>query len=361
MNNQNEGEPDANIDHLMSSMPKWLEEEAKASENLPSSDSQTISVSWQDFVAGTVAGFSINLVGFPFDTVKVRLQTQAITNNSSLVFKSGLDCTLKTLRREGFFALYRGMGGPMVTVPAVNAIVFASYESGKRFLQRSAPDQPLTLHQMAMAGAWAGFVNSLVVSPVELVKSKLQVQYTPKAAYVQPTSPLATASATTTTSSALRYNGPLDCILKIVRSHGVFGLGQGMVATIAREVPGYAGQFYAYEYLKKAFTPPGKSVNELGPGALMTAGGLAGIAAWICSYPQDIVKSRLQVQGDTRLYARHRWLPDGGFIDCWRKIVRKEGYRGLWTGFGACVVRAFPANAAGFVTYEVVLRCLRGE
>jgi hypothetical protein len=48
-------------------------------------------------------------------------------------------------------------------------------------------------------------------------------------------------------------------------------------------------------------------------------------------------------------------------IDCWKQTVRDEGHRGLWKGFGPCVGRAFPANAAGFLTYEWTTKLLKGE
>lgn len=48
----------------------------------------------QDFVAGTVAGIAITIVGHPFDTVKVRLQT-------STAFRGGIDCLMRTIRKEG--------------------------------------------------------------------------------------------------------------------------------------------------------------------------------------------------------------------------------------------------------------------
>ncbi len=39
------------------------------------------------------------------------------------------------------------------------------------------PERDLNLWQLGAAGAWAGFVNSFVISPVELVKTRLQLQY----------------------------------------------------------------------------------------------------------------------------------------------------------------------------------------
>lgn len=105
----------------------------------------------------------------------------------------------------------------MASIPLVNAIVFAAYGQAKSFLRDSGtvsgsgvaktellslsshhqhtltmldnPDEPLNLWQLALAGSWAGFVNSFVVSPVELVKTRLQIQYN------APTSFFGTSSA----------------------------------------------------------------------------------------------------------------------------------------------------------------------
>jgi hypothetical protein len=74
----------------------------------------------QDFIAGTAAGVALTIVGHPFDTVKVRMQTAAR-------YSSAVQCVLDTFRKEGPFALFKGMGSPMATIPLINALVFASY------------------------------------------------------------------------------------------------------------------------------------------------------------------------------------------------------------------------------------------
>jgi hypothetical protein len=68
---------------------------------------------------------------------------------------------------------------------------------------------------------FAGFVNSFVLSPIELVKCRLQVQREDK--------------------SHAYYRGPINCVKRIVREEGVNGLFKGLLSTIARETPCYAG------------------------------------------------------------------------------------------------------------------------
>lgn len=45
---------------------------------------------------------------------------------------------------------------------------------------------------------------------------------------------------------------------------------------------------------------------------------------------------------------------DGGFMRCAKAIALEEGVRGFWKGYTPCLLRAFPANAAGFFMYEFV-------
>ena len=61
----------------------------------------------QNSLSGTVAGIAVCLVGHPFDTLKVRLQTQPV---SKPVYNGLFDCFMKTLKWEGLSGFYKGVG-----------------------------------------------------------------------------------------------------------------------------------------------------------------------------------------------------------------------------------------------------------
>ena len=48
-------------------------------------------------------------------------------------------------------------------------------------------------------------------------------------------------------------------------------------------------------------------------------------------------------------------------LDCFRKTVAQQGISGLYKGFGACMLRAGPANAATFAAYEVTMNLIGRE
>lgn len=105
--------------------------------------------------------------------------------------------------------------------------------------------------------------------------------------------------------------------------------------------------FGAYSLVKHQFAAvQGLSdVSELGPGALMVAGGIAGAAFWIPMLPVDVIKTRIQL--DSPHNPRYK-----GMLDCGRQIVKADGWGGLMRGWQPCIARSVPANAVTFVAYE---------
>jgi hypothetical protein len=79
-----------------------------------------------DLVCGSLAGLAYILTAHPLDSIKVRMQ---LDRRSTLSLRSTI---METYKHEGFRGFYKGMGSPLITIPLVNSIVFASYEFAKR-------------------------------------------------------------------------------------------------------------------------------------------------------------------------------------------------------------------------------------
>lgn len=86
---------------------------------------------------------------------------------------------------------------------------------------------------------------------------------------------------------------------------------------------------------------------------VLLAGGCAGALAWAVATPMDVIKTRLQVDGQGQ--QRYR-----GLLHCVVTSVREEGPRVLFKGLTLNCCRAFPVNMVVFVTYEAALRLTRG-
>ncbi|XP_038055414.1 mitochondrial ornithine transporter 1-like [Patiria miniata] len=294
----------------------------------PVTSSSNLAASYQaaaDFTAGALGGVACVLVGQPFDTVKVKLQTYPD------LYPSALRCCGQIFRNEGIPGLFRGTLPAMAANVGETSVLFLSYGLCQKFVCRvSGTDkiENLTAFQNASSGFVAGFFSSLVLCPTELVKCRLQAM---------------TEVMATSKKHAQRI-GPWQITKNIIRNDGVLGLFQGLTSTWLREMPGYFFFFGAYEISRTLLTPAGTSRDDLSPFRLMICGGMAGAGLWTAIYPVDLVKSRIQVRSLTEK------MP--GFLSVTMDIIRKEGLRKLYSGLTPCVLRSFPACAALFFTYE---------
>ncbi len=79
------------------------------------------------------------------------------------------------------------------------------------------------------------------------------------------------------------------------------------------------------------------------------AGAGAGIAAWLPPvYQMDVIKTRIQTQDFERPQYR-------GAVDCFRHVVKHEGYAVLSRGLGSAMIRAIPVNGITFAIYELTM------
>lgn len=78
----------------------------------------------KDVVCGSLAGVVGKYIEYPFDTVKVRLQSQPDT--LPLRYNGPLDCFKKSLQRDGFLGIYRGISAPLVGAAVETSSLFFS-------------------------------------------------------------------------------------------------------------------------------------------------------------------------------------------------------------------------------------------
>ncbi|VDD94241.1 unnamed protein product [Enterobius vermicularis] len=288
---------------------------------------------FKNFVSGGFGGVCCVATGHPFDTVKVRLQTMPVpAPGEQPLFKGAMDCVAKTVTKEGVLALYKGMAAPIVGVAPLFALFFGGCEIGRR-LQSSKPADELTFLQNFNAGAFAGILTTSVMAPGERIKCVLQVQ---QSGHKVPGAP--------------HYDGPIDVVKKLYKEGGIRSLYRGTFATLLRDIPASGAYLSTYEYLKKLFSG-GHTDQKLPTGAILAAGGFAGIANWSVCIPADVLKSRLQTAPEGK-------YPDG-IRGVFREVIREEGPKALFKGFTPVMLRAFPANAACFFGLELALRLFK--
>ncbi|CAH8609844.1 unnamed protein product [Dicrocoelium dendriticum] len=228
---------------------------------------------FKSFVAGGFGGICCVATGHPLDTIKVRLQTMPHPSSGGAPLYTGtLDCAQKTIKTEGFFGLYKGMGAPIVGVSPIFALCFFGYNWGKKLI--AADPTHLKKHEILLAGMFSGVFTTTIMAPGERIKCLLQVQ---------------SGSLT-----AQKYKGPVDVIRQLYREGGIRSLFRGTAATLLRDVPATGAYFLSYEWIKGALRDPGSSSDNLSVGKTLFAGGMAGVFNWLVAIPPDVLKSRYQ-------------------------------------------------------------------
>ena len=242
--------------------------------------------------------------------------------------KSVMGMFMNTFRTEGVRGLYRGVSAPLTAVTPLFAMSFWGYDMGQqliRWTEDTPDDVNLTLAQKCLAGGLSAIPTTVITAPSERIKCLLQTQ---------------------AQSATPKYKGMMDCALGVYKIGGIRSLYRGTYATLLRDVPGSVAWFGMYEFVKlemmklQGMHDP----SELSVSAVLTAGGLAGMACWVVSIPADVLKSRFQT------------APDGMYASLWdvyKKLIKEEGVAGLFTGIRPALIRAFPANAACFFGMEV--------
>ena len=215
--------------------------------------------------------------------------------------------------------------------------MFMSYrlaQNALRAMMYPTPD-PLTLSALTVCGAAAGAFTSLLLTPIELVKCKLQVP--------------ALASSRT-----VRTRGPLAVTVAVYRHHGILGFWHGQLGTLIRETGGSAAWFGSYEAVSAFLhrynggSSATKETAALPVYQQMLAGATAGVSYNFLFYPADTIKSRMQTEeiSDITKAGRRTFWAVG------KSLWRQQGLKGLYRGCGITVGRSAPSSAFIFAVYE---------
>ncbi|KAI9673791.1 MAG: Mitochondrial 2-oxodicarboxylate carrier 2 [Trizodia sp. TS-e1964] len=287
------------------------------------------------FAAGAVAGVSEILVMYPLDVVKTRVQLQTGKTVGTEGYNGMIDCFSKIIKNEGFSRLYRGISAPILMEAPKRATKFAANDEWGKFYRNLFSVQNMNQSLSVLTGATAGATESIVVVPFELVKIRLQDR-----------------------ASAGKYNGMIDCVVKIVKSEGPLALYNGLESTMWRHIFWNAGYFGCIFQVRNLL-PTAKSKSQQTWNDLI-AGATGGTVGTILNTPLDVVKSRIQNSPKIAgLTPKYNWAFPSVVT-----VMKEEGFSALYKGFLPKVLRLGPGGGILLVVFTGMMdffRKFRGD
>ncbi|XP_062337245.1 probable mitochondrial glutathione transporter SLC25A39 isoform X1 [Osmerus eperlanus] len=230
------------------------------------------------------------------------------------------------------------------------------------------PVAGITPVQQMLASGTGALLTSIFVTPLDVVKIRLQAQQTPfyralacdsapwsgvlrpskwrcylycnglmDHIYVCQNAPSCSSWYKTPT----HFTGTLDAFVKITRHEGLRSLWSGLPPTLLMAVPATVIYFTCYDQLRDFLR---YGLGFQGNHIPLVAGGLARLGAVSVISPLELLRTKMQSQR----------LSYGELGACIRTAVAQDGWMSLWRGWGPTVLRDVPFSALYWFNYELV-------
>ncbi|KAM1174474.1 hypothetical protein EV2_027766 [Malus domestica] len=180
--------------------------------------------------------------------------------------------------------------------------------------------------ETATAGAVAGFATVAAMHPLDVVRTRFQVN--DGRVLNLPT-----------------YKNTAHAIFTIARLEGLRGLYAGFSPAVLGSTVSWGLYFFFYGRAKERYSKDRE--NQLSAGLHLASAAEAGALVSLCTNPIWLVKTRLQLQ--TPL---HQTRPYSGFYDALRTIIREEGWAALYKGLLPSLFLQVSHGAIQFTAYE---------
>ncbi|KAF2471445.1 mitochondrial carrier [Lindgomyces ingoldianus] len=300
-----------------------MSQEAKtAQEKLAESTQETpngTAAQQSDNVAHALAGAGGGLLSmaltYPLITLSTRAQVESKRAQSST-----LNAARRIIKREGIVGLYAGLESALFGISVTNFVYYYWYEWTRAFFEKAAlkagrASKKLTTVESMIAGALAGSATVLITNPIWVVNTRMTARKSESEEQVLPGSKPAKSPST------------LGTLLSIIREEGPSRLFAGVMPALVLVINPIL-QYTVFEQMKNML----EKKRRVTPTDAFYLGALGKLLATSITYPYITVKSRMHVAGKDG--------PKEDMFTSFRRIIREEGWAGLYGGIGPKVTQS---------------------
>jgi solute carrier family 25 (adenine nucleotide translocator) protein 4/5/6/31 len=289
-----------------------------------------------NLAAGGISGAVSKTITAPLEKVKLAIQNQdsnpRILSGEMKRYTGMGNCFQRHVTELGASSLWRGNVANCIRYVPTAAFNLAFKDTFKAMFPKYNKDKEFgkfALTQVA-SGSFAGGVTNTLVYPLIYVRTVLGADI----------------------GTVKKYNSMFDCLVKTAKSGGVLSLYNGILASSVGIVV-YRGAQFGIQDIVKSFNPYQKEVSFIGLFSKFCVAQLAVSISGIVAYPFDTMQRRLQIEAskpkEEQIYKN--------MIDCFSKILAKEGPGGFFKGALANILRGTGA-AIVLVMYDEIMNAV---
>eukprot|EP00535_Pseudo-nitzschia_heimii_P000745 CAMPEP_0197182960 /NCGR_PEP_ID=MMETSP1423-20130617/7149_1 /TAXON_ID=476441 /ORGANISM="Pseudo-nitzschia heimii, Strain UNC1101" /LENGTH=300 /DNA_ID=CAMNT_0042633471 /DNA_START=125 /DNA_END=1027 /DNA_ORIENTATION=+ len=296
-------------------------------------------------VIAAFAGMGAASICHPLDVVRVQMQTEGAE------FKNALDCGKQAVAREGIVkGLYAGISAAYLRQwlygsCRIGIYAFLLEQAQQENIAAGLPKNQIAFGSKLLMGMTSGGIGSFVGTPSELALVRMS------------------NDNKLPEKQRRNYASVVDCVKRIANEEGVTKLWTGGKVTVMRAMVLSACVLGCSSEIKLKLIATGFFGTEGnlmfgGVPLLFVATLFSSFIANIFSNPFDVVKSRVQNQ---KADATTGELPYKGTLDCFLKIIAKDGVPKLWAGFTPAFIKLAPYTIISLLLTEKITMAVTGK
>lgn len=297
--------------------------------------------------SGTLATVVVRTILAPLERVKI----EYLLNRSTLKLE---DLVRGIVAKEGFGGFWKGNMLNIARTAPFKAINFCAFDTYREFVVRTLPEGDARRIGLVCAGAGAGMTAVVTCFPMDVLRTRLL-----------------------TNGGQEKYGSFWACVRTMYRQEGMSTFYRGITPALVSMVPNAAVYYSVYDGLKNrrlaqlnAEREAASGKRRRGKGAdgaagdsavktieqknMMLYGAIAGVASEASTYPFEVVRRRMQMQGGRSstsiVFGRKALMSMANTL---RSVARESGARSLYAGLGPSCIQVLPSAALGYYTYEM--------
>lgn len=289
--------------------------------------------------SGAVAAMVSRTCVAPLERLKLEYILRGETKNL-------FDLIYTIATTQGLRGFWKGNFINILRTAPFKAINFYAYDTYRKQLLKMSGNEETSNSERFIAGAAAGMTASVLCLPLDTIRTRL----------VAP--------------GGEALGGVIGAFRYVIQNEGFFSLYKGLLPSVLSMAPSGAVFYGVYDMLKSIYlhSPEGQKriqnmrqqnqeLNafeqlELGPIRTLLHGAIAGACAEAATYPFEVVRRQLQLQGRAnKLNA----------IAICAKIVERGGVPALYAGLFPSLLQVLPSASISFFVYEFMKVILKVE